>query len=336
VVLYELLTGRRPFGGSNYNATLRAIIEDEPAPAHTFLAGDAALSGILERGLRKDRSERWPSMKALGTALAEWLLGRGIEEDVTRASLRSLWSITPGDEAPWSVPPVAVPAPGAPPSASLLVRAAAATPGLLEARPASPRAASESSTIDELDARFLSELETISVGSMSTERSGRGLSTNGHGAVSVTRGGRRRSGARLMLGGLAVALAGVIGWASMRAARLETPVAASGAFGTSGTRRALPETAPVPERPKSAVRREATPPVEQASPKRRENPDKAAPVAASEPVKTPRSARAERAAAESSEQRTRPAREPASRSAAVDAPAKTTSGEGSSFRPRGL
>ena len=34
VLLYEAISGNTPFGGDNYNALMRAIVEDEPAPLH--------------------------------------------------------------------------------------------------------------------------------------------------------------------------------------------------------------------------------------------------------------------------------------------------------------
>ena len=95
VVLYELLSGVVPFRGENYNALLRAIIEDPPKTLVEILAGDPAgdpeLSRIIERGLRKDPGQRWGSMRELGEALAHWLLERGIGDDCTGKSLRRTW-----------------------------------------------------------------------------------------------------------------------------------------------------------------------------------------------------------------------------------------------------
>jgi serine/threonine-protein kinase len=82
VVLYECITGSTPFGGDNYNAWMRAIIEDAVVPSVDLDAGDAALWTILEQGLRKAPGERWSSMRELGAALAMWLMGQGVEQDV--------------------------------------------------------------------------------------------------------------------------------------------------------------------------------------------------------------------------------------------------------------
>ena len=91
VVLYEAVTGVTPFAASNYNALLRAIVEDAPKSLVEHAAGDAALWGIVERGLAKERNQRHPSMSVLGRALAGWLLSHGVTEDACGASLDSKW-----------------------------------------------------------------------------------------------------------------------------------------------------------------------------------------------------------------------------------------------------
>ena len=95
VVLYEMMTCRLPFEGGNYNALMRSIIEDVPAPITNFGTGDAQLWAIIERGLAKRVEERWPSMSEFGGALAEWLLARGESADISGASLRAAWQQGP-------------------------------------------------------------------------------------------------------------------------------------------------------------------------------------------------------------------------------------------------
>jgi serine/threonine-protein kinase len=91
VVLHELVCGNVPFHGDNYNALLRAIIEQPPVPLPAEGGADAELASIVERGLNKDPEQRWGSMRELGEALARWLLDRGIVEDCTGKSLRRTW-----------------------------------------------------------------------------------------------------------------------------------------------------------------------------------------------------------------------------------------------------
>jgi len=91
VVLYELITGVPPFTGGNYNALLRSIVEDEPTPTVTHKAGDADLWAVLERGLRKDPQQRWPSMLEFGRALAHWAFSQGVDEDICGTGLEAKW-----------------------------------------------------------------------------------------------------------------------------------------------------------------------------------------------------------------------------------------------------
>jgi len=91
VVLYEAITASAPFSASNYNALLRAIVEDEPKPLSEHAAGDAPLWEILKRGLSKDPQQRQRSMAELGRALAAWLMTHGAHEDACNTSLESKW-----------------------------------------------------------------------------------------------------------------------------------------------------------------------------------------------------------------------------------------------------
>jgi serine/threonine protein kinase len=99
VVLYEAVTGVTPFAASNYNALLRAIVEDEPKSLVELAAGDAALWEIVKRGLAKNRADRPPSISELGRALAGWLLSHGVFEDACGTSIESKWFEHNGDPA---------------------------------------------------------------------------------------------------------------------------------------------------------------------------------------------------------------------------------------------
>jgi serine/threonine-protein kinase len=109
VLLYESITGRRPFDGPNYNALIAAILTHPPAPIPDLSPADSALWYIIERGLAKDVSARWPTIRALATALAAWIVDRGIDEDLTGASISRQWlsgkakrpfAVLPDGEAP--------------------------------------------------------------------------------------------------------------------------------------------------------------------------------------------------------------------------------------------
>jgi serine/threonine-protein kinase len=135
VMLYELVTGCTPFAGESYNALLYAIMGQEPLTLAEHGIDEPELWAILTRGLDKNRDTRFPNMRALGRALAEWLIERKVKTDITEAPLKrwfetserpaalpSLFaSLVPGSET--SEPPPAVrvaPAPGIGPMLDLL------------------------------------------------------------------------------------------------------------------------------------------------------------------------------------------------------------------------
>ena len=66
VILFELLTGRRPFERDTSVETLFAIIRDDPPPIQRLNPGVTAnLQHIVERCLNKDPRERYPDMRLL-------------------------------------------------------------------------------------------------------------------------------------------------------------------------------------------------------------------------------------------------------------------------------
>ena len=92
VVLYELMVDAYLFSGPSADATLDAVLY-QPARSLVEVAGiDSTLWALIERGLRKQREERWSCMRELGHALALWLLDRGVAEDVFGSSIRATWT----------------------------------------------------------------------------------------------------------------------------------------------------------------------------------------------------------------------------------------------------
>jgi eukaryotic-like serine/threonine-protein kinase len=70
-MLYEMLTGERPFRRSNAVQSLAAIIEDEPKPVASLAPGvPAPLVQILGRCLEKNRERRYPSTQELAAGLS--------------------------------------------------------------------------------------------------------------------------------------------------------------------------------------------------------------------------------------------------------------------------
>jgi serine/threonine protein kinase/tetratricopeptide (TPR) repeat protein len=107
VLLYELLEGRRPFGGSNAVEVLDAILR-EPPPPLVGHEGPLAreLGGIVLRMLEKERERRYPDMKALSRDLEALLSGRAPAvaasgSDTTSIAVMSFTNITRGHEDDW-------------------------------------------------------------------------------------------------------------------------------------------------------------------------------------------------------------------------------------------
>lgn len=112
VVLFETLTGRLPFEGDDCSTLLRSILDDEPAKLGSLGVSDERLACVVCRGLAKDRTKRWRTMRELGRALADWLIDQGVTEDIAGGSLRLMWQQQPtipgrATDALASIPPPA-------------------------------------------------------------------------------------------------------------------------------------------------------------------------------------------------------------------------------------
>ncbi len=75
VILYELLTQRRPFEGDSVPAVLRAITDTEPAPLREV---PRDLAVIATKALEKEPARRYGSARELAEDLRRWLGGRSI------------------------------------------------------------------------------------------------------------------------------------------------------------------------------------------------------------------------------------------------------------------
>jgi serine/threonine protein kinase len=72
VVLYEMLTGRKPFSGDTALATLSAILKESPTPLTEAAPGvPADLARVVDRCLRKDPARRWQHMDDVRIALLD-------------------------------------------------------------------------------------------------------------------------------------------------------------------------------------------------------------------------------------------------------------------------
>jgi tRNA A-37 threonylcarbamoyl transferase component Bud32/tetratricopeptide (TPR) repeat protein len=82
VVLYELLTGRRPYGDGegNAQATMRAVLEEDPRPPRAVAAGvPRELDAVVMKALRKDSGERYGTVEELRQDCLRFLGGLPVE-----------------------------------------------------------------------------------------------------------------------------------------------------------------------------------------------------------------------------------------------------------------
>jgi serine/threonine-protein kinase len=79
VILYEMLTGQKPFAGENPNTIIYNIVNEEPALPHEVdPAISPELSGVLLRALQKNPNHRYPTGAELVRELS-LCLGAGVD-----------------------------------------------------------------------------------------------------------------------------------------------------------------------------------------------------------------------------------------------------------------
>jgi len=104
VILYECLSGQRPYEGDNLFVVFKAIVDATARPIGELRAGvPGDLQGIVARAMHKEASGRFASAAALGRALLPFASARQ----------RSVWAPGLGVEAaaPGAVAPPAKPTP---------------------------------------------------------------------------------------------------------------------------------------------------------------------------------------------------------------------------------
>jgi eukaryotic-like serine/threonine-protein kinase len=100
VVLYEMIAGAQPFSGQNWHGLMWSIMEGKPKPLSEHQIEEPALWAILQRGLAKEREQRFASMFDFGQALAIWLVEQGVTRDICNSSLKSTWLERSPDSSP--------------------------------------------------------------------------------------------------------------------------------------------------------------------------------------------------------------------------------------------
>ena len=106
IVLYEMLTGRRPFEGDTAaGVALKRLNEDPVAPA--MLADvPAGLSGIVMRAMQRDPTDRFPDAGSFAEALRAWQR----DPSASAAALGGVATGATGAPTVYIPPPVSLPA----------------------------------------------------------------------------------------------------------------------------------------------------------------------------------------------------------------------------------
>lgn len=85
VTLYELITGKLPFGGESVPQTLAAILRETPVPLRVLRPdASAELEGVINCTLSKDPASRYPSAAELFDALS--MVQRSVSPTVSRTT----------------------------------------------------------------------------------------------------------------------------------------------------------------------------------------------------------------------------------------------------------
>jgi Tol biopolymer transport system component len=71
IILFEMLTGRRPFHGDNQVSTMAAILREEPQPVSSLVAAPHELDRLIGRCLRKSAERRFQTASDLRLALED-------------------------------------------------------------------------------------------------------------------------------------------------------------------------------------------------------------------------------------------------------------------------
>lgn len=133
VILYQAITGQRPFDGDTLPALCMAVMHDPPPPLAAFCSGlPAGFEDVVTRCLHKDPAQRIPDVAALAKALAPF----GGEQAASSAErVRKVLSRGRASSAPVIATEPAKPATAPAATAPAAARGAAATPQPVSAAP---------------------------------------------------------------------------------------------------------------------------------------------------------------------------------------------------------
>ena len=110
VVFYELLSGRRAFGGDSVEQITTAVLTNHPAPAHLIRSGvPESLSAIAARAMARDPEARYANASELSADIRNWFdqPRAVVSPREARAEARRVKQASPGATGPrrwpWAV-----------------------------------------------------------------------------------------------------------------------------------------------------------------------------------------------------------------------------------------
>ncbi|HEU5326309.1 MAG TPA: protein kinase, partial [Candidatus Limnocylindria bacterium] len=116
IVLFEMLTGRRPFEGDSAAAVaLKRLNEDAPTPSGIGRPVPAGLEAILARALAREPIDRFPDAGALAEALRVWRRDPDAVPGVVPASASTMAGAAAAAPVPAGTPPAGEPTVYVPP-----------------------------------------------------------------------------------------------------------------------------------------------------------------------------------------------------------------------------
>jgi serine/threonine-protein kinase len=82
VIIYEMLTGERPFQGKSITAVIHRLLSDKPLPLMALGPhSPPELKDILSKAMAKDADQRYQTCTKLGQDLRKMISGRGSREE---------------------------------------------------------------------------------------------------------------------------------------------------------------------------------------------------------------------------------------------------------------
>lgn len=105
VVMYELLTGTRAFGGSSLGEIDRAVLQHTPTPVHELCPEvPLEVSAIVARLMERDSARRHSSATELSAELRRWLAANSAQGEAGVTGVTGVMAALPPQPAPVAAP----------------------------------------------------------------------------------------------------------------------------------------------------------------------------------------------------------------------------------------